>query len=408
MIRSALLLCATILGLACSACTAPTPVAGGPPPPPPPVTCNAGDVNSFVPSKVSVLDAAGGWTPYPSGANPGYGEPPKLLGGLLAANTADDLTQAFSAAPIFFRQQLCGLDSVFVDPTPCSGVDHCSDRSWGYRDPTSGKMYIGLSANGLWPGGTHAPVLTQYETDQLRWQLWRLNGLNWPSGGPYFSSRYGQPFDPGRPLDTDPAVTSAMTVLAALAHELGHVRWYQLNVKIPGSFEYDFSHTLIPCQNDTTTSFFDDSWDYDMWALQPPKWRGAVALEPRLPAHVPAHVSLPSVQATTNPGTPAALGTTLASLYNRGHPWASLLASLTPDHDFVETHVFDVLTRNSTLGDPVAHPYVRSLELIVPVAGGVTVARDVPDDYFNHPAAKAAFVSKVACVAWLNDHIPLR
>jgi hypothetical protein len=99
MIRSALLLCATILGLACSACTAPTPVAGGPPPP---VTCNAGDVNSFVPSKVSVLDAAGGWTPYPSGANPGYGEPPKLLGGLLAANTADDLTQAFSAAPIFF------------------------------------------------------------------------------------------------------------------------------------------------------------------------------------------------------------------------------------------------------------------------------------------------------------------
>lgn len=390
MLRSALLLCAGLLAAACFACAP----AGFPNaavvPPPPPVACNVADPTSFVPSKVAVLDTRAPWNPYP-----GFGDPPILPGAVPTANTADDLTQAFTIAPPFFRQHLCDLEGVFVDPTICSGLDGCSGRSWGYRDPSTGKMYIGASANILWPGGGHAPVLTQYETNLVNWQLSRLDGgLTWGSGGtPYFSSRYGI---------SDPANTSAMTVLAALAHEVGHVRWYQVNVATPGKFDYDFTKYLMPCRSDGTTRFFDEAWDYpDTTALQPPQWRGAVDVVPPSVSHVVP----PQNNELQHPGTVAALRVTLASLHGRRHPWASLLASLSPDHDFVETYVFNVLTYNSVLNDPTNHPYVRSLQLTIPVSGA---ARDIPYDYFKHAGDKAKFVRKVACVAWLNDNLPLR
>jgi len=397
MIRSALLLCAALLAAACFACAqAIVPIGQAPPPPPLAVACNANDASSFVPSKVFVLDTRFGFNPYP-----GFGDPPALLGASPAPSTADDLTQAFGTAPLFFRAQLCALDGVFVDPTPCAGPDQCSTRSWGYRDPRTGKMYIGLSANTLWPSGAHAPLLMKYETDLLNWELSTLNGgLSWgAAGSPYFSSHYGL---------GDPANTSAMTVLAALAHELGHVRWYQVNVSIPGSFNYDFTKYLMPCKSDGTTSFFGEGWDdRDLLALQPPQWRKAVGTDPRDPLHVPTHAMPPQNDKLKHPVNLGDLGQTLAALHDSAHPWASLLASLSPDHDFVETHVFDVLTRNSGFKDPIGHPYVRSLQLTIPVGGG-SVARDVPYDYFNHAGDKAKFVRKVACVAWINDNVPLR
>src|SRR5215510_4443848 len=63
-----------------------------------------------------------------------------------------DLTAAFKAAPPSFKQQLCSLDAVYINPTGCSGYDpstcNVSDQeiaeySWGYRGNPSGR-YIAI------------------------------------------------------------------------------------------------------------------------------------------------------------------------------------------------------------------------------------------------------------------------
>jgi hypothetical protein len=387
MIRYALLLSAALLTALTFACAPPPPpfVAAAPPPPAP--VCDVNNENSFVPSKVFMLDIQQrAYDPTT------FGDPPALAVANLPQNTVNDLTQAFKNAPLFFRQHLCNLNGVFIDPTACSGPDQCSSRSWGFRDPQTGRMYIGLSLNFLWPNGGPAPNLTTYETTLLNWQLGSLDSSlqSWGADGPpYFSSRYAN----------DPADTPAMTVLAALAHELGHVRWYTVNVPVPGSFVYDWKY-LMPCPN-TNKSFFDESWDYpNPQALQQAGyWRYAVDLAPPSVTHADP----PQNNDIQAPGSVAALRYDVARLHNRNHPWASLQASLTPDHDFVETYVFDVLTHNGTV-NPVVVPYVRSLLLTVP---GVGYAPDVPFDYFKNPTRKAKFVRKVSCMGWINQNVPL-
>src|SRR5690349_3505844 len=147
MIRSALLLSAAFLAAACFACAPPPPVAGLPPPPPQKaMSCTASDLSSFVPS-VSILDTTNAYDPNDPDPNKAYGTPPSVANASPTGNIAADLAAAFAAAPDFFRRHLCSLDGVYIDPTPCTGLDGCAARSWGFRDPKSGKMYIGLSQN---------------------------------------------------------------------------------------------------------------------------------------------------------------------------------------------------------------------------------------------------------------------
>jgi hypothetical protein len=394
MIRNALLLCAALLAAVCSACAPPPPpIVAAPPPPPPLQVCDVNNENSFIPSKVFMLNVQqGAYDPTT------FGDPPAVAIANLPSSTVNDLTQAFKNAPLFFRQHLCNLNGVFIDPTACSGPDQCSLRSWGFRDPRSGRMYIGVSQNFLWPGGAPASRLTEYETTLLQWQLASLDtGLqSWGTDGPpFFSSRYDDPVH----NVSDPGNTSAMTVLAALAHELGHVRWYTVNVPVPGSFTYDWKY-LIPCPN-TNQSFFDESWDYpDSGALQQTTyWRYPLDVAPSSVSHLddPQNANIKA------PGSVAALRYDVARLHNVNHPWASLQASLTPDHDFVETYVFNVLTHNGKLNPP-ASPYVQSLLLTVP---GIGYSPDVPYDYFTKPNKKAKFVRKVSCIDWINQNVPL-
>jgi hypothetical protein len=388
MTRSARLLFAAALAALCFACAPPPPAIVGPPVRT--ALCNVNDANSFV-RGVSILDTSTGYNP-----NGAYGVPPRVVGASLTGNVAADLAAAFSVAPGFFRQHLCDLDGIYIDPTPCSGLDGCSTHSWGFRDPASGRLYIGLSQNALWANGNPAPVLTDYETELLNWQLASLNqqsGLTWGSvGPPYFSSRY----DPN-----DPANTSAMTALAALAHELGHVRWYELNVSMPGKYNYDFSRTLMPCR-DGSTYFFDQSWLYGIsqYYLWPPQWRYATDV----PGPGVSHMDFPQISDLQRPGSAAGWRYNVAALLNgRSHPWVSLTASLTPDHDFIETYVFTVLTDNGTVNPPV-QPYVQSLLLTVP---GFGFSPDIPYDYW-HKRGDQRLARKIGCVADLNAAVPLR
>ena len=82
-----------------------------------------------------------------------------------------DLTQAFNAAPDFFKKQLCTLTKIYIDRTGCSGYEPSTctatpgEALWGFRafDSTgnSAGEFIGTWL-GLWQQG-HAPVLSRLE-----------------------------------------------------------------------------------------------------------------------------------------------------------------------------------------------------------------------------------------------------
>jgi hypothetical protein len=392
MIRTALLLCAGLLAAACFACVqAPIkPLATGP-------TCPT-DNSPFL-SHVAMLQ-----TPY----DPASFSAPSSSAASLTQAMIDDLTGAFQLAPLFFQQHLCNLDKIFIDPTACGDDNACRARSWGFRDFT-GHQYIGISSS-LWLQG-NAPLFFDYMTGQLRLLLNQSVAIGsapptWgASNPPYFTSQIGQ--DPSNPsVINDPANTSAMTTLAALAHELGHVRWYVATVPaLNGMYHgpYNFQQYLIPCQTDTA-SFFRDSWRYynnnTAYLQTPNSWRRFAAPGDDLTLNHPTQPK--NIHQITRPGTIWNLANNLATIYATYQPWASLQAWLAPDEDFVETYVFDVLTKNAQL--PTHPPVVQSLQLQIPFLNP-PAAGDVPWDYFNNRAAKANFVRKVDCVDWTSQNL---
>jgi hypothetical protein len=379
MTRSALLLSAVALTVACFACAqgqAPLVAlplgqsAAGP-------ICRVDDPQSFV-DAVQLLPAS--YNPNgnqrPVGSRYGW---PKAV--------SDDLKNAFSKAPPFFRQHLCGLDGIYIscptnNPNVCdfTGTAGFFAGAWGFRsrghdDP--GKTYIALSA-GLWPSAHSAPTLSDYETQVL---------ISFPGSA-------GSKVYIATPND------SWMTVLAALAHEVGHVRWTLTTRQTPGS-RYDF-RSLIQCPRG---DFFAD-WTYnrnnpDHPHLQPRRgWRNFGDRSNEAPPNEPVldHV---------NPPTFAALNLTpadsLYQLYQAYQPWPSLFGAQTPDEDFVETYVMAVLTGYAYVpnGPPSFSGPLTSLALQIPGYTGPTISNkwaDVPRDLraFNKPV----LANKMSCISY--------
>jgi hypothetical protein len=160
-----------------------------------------------------------GWNPDPM--NPA-GPPPQLPTGPVA-NTgfASLLISAFQLAPPAFQIRLCKLDSIFVNGAPCNDFGSCMASSWGYRASVDKSTHIAISA-GLWgltcPEGIQANPYPYhcFESDLLKALL---DQLAWSSSG-------GAP--PPQYAANPDADSTGMTILAALAHEVGHVRWYEL------------------------------------------------------------------------------------------------------------------------------------------------------------------------------------
>src|SRR5215472_4843030 len=185
MIRSAPLFCAATLMAACFACA---PVPPPPPPSPPPspsprpLVCNVVANVGMLPASFDPTDANS--TPVATGPAP--------------SSFQADIQAAYTSAPLF-QNQLCGLDGIFLTPGP---------QSWGYRNRNDGKRYIALSTT-LWSGNPPtALALDQYEN--------RVFGppLSWTAQ-----------IDTASPPIYLPATPNNAAILAALAHEFGHVLW---------------------------------------------------------------------------------------------------------------------------------------------------------------------------------------
>jgi hypothetical protein len=298
MIRSALRLCGGMIAALCLACAPAepnsnisplTPVAAAPPAPACAFTHIAMVSATFDPSNAND-------TPVPAGSIPAYAQ--------------RDLTAAFNLAPAFFQKQLCGLDGIFIAP---------AGDSWGFRNINDGKRYLALSM-GLWKGGA-APSFSAYENGVVHRLLNGWTGLNHPGKG------------------SEPSDAPAVTILAALAHEYGHILFYDTFVNPRGSAP---NYGAFCGGN-----FYGDSWQ--SLPNVPNIWRSYGDV---VGTHKTDDVQVQEIlNAAPRPGGPdnrgaGALLRRLYGLHGTNAPvgrWASFFASFSPDEDFVETFKLFVL-----------------------------------------------------------------
>src|SRR5215469_3270770 len=265
-----------------------------------------------------------------------------------------DLTAAFNAAAAF-QQELCGLDVIFIDPTGCAPPtppnsydpntcnltpDQIADRSWGLRLFSSGtdfgRRYIALSL-GLWNNKSGslwscqgsrtvcAPPFTTYQTALIRTLLSRLdtNAVNWKSQLPEFVSASPN--------------TGVVTVLAALAHEFGHVHWYDAFVTVPGDQNANESNS---CKG---SKFYPPN----SWSGRPPSNRWVTFGKTRDQTGNRKQALKPLID-DLHVGPPfAPAGDDLYKIFTNKN-WIDALAVVSPDEDFVETQEFVVLMNASS------------------------------------------------------------
>jgi hypothetical protein len=282
-----------------------------------------------------------------------------------------DIKNAFAAAPQKFRRDLCKLDGVFVDQRPCSS--NCTmANAWGFRNPVSKKRYIGLPL-GLWTNdSTSAPKFSVYETGLLTQVILALEqqygypSKVWPSAPPVFRTATSRGSSP--PVDID---TSTTTVLAALAHEFGHILWYD---QLKGSgVSYDPSSF---CIDSTAQGFFDVAWQR---VSTPPQW-----LPFSVGADVHTGVKTDELLKAIAGNNADAAATLLNALFSddaganaSSGVWSSFFATVSPSEDFAETFKFYIVSHPRVNG---SNP-ITSMPLAISGASGVSYTPDVFADF---------------------------
>jgi hypothetical protein len=325
MFRSAHLLCGTIFMAACFACAPLPPPA--PPLPPAPITLGTCAGGSTFLSHVSLLAA---------GYNPrNLGTPPANSSGQLTTQEQTDLNNAFIASPPRFQKALCNLDGIYIDPS--------NVHSWGFRNPGTGKRYVGLSQAALW-GGTGqspAPKYSDSETSLIQQVLGTI-GAPWPTSTntipnpPSFSAAENvSPSGVVRSVDT-----SAMTVLAALAHEYGHILWFDLIKGNPLVLSYDPAKFCRSNPKVAGNGFFDSSWQT---VHQPPDYLDFAELPP-IDKHYNGLILTQDLINTINGQQWSTAANYLNLFYspdtlnnssNENGVWPSLFGSISPEEEFV-------------------------------------------------------------------------
>jgi hypothetical protein len=315
-----------------------------------------------------------------------------------------DLAEAFIIAPPFFVQQLCHLDGIFINTNHCTtflnnqggpvcagaSTQQITEDSWGYREgpwqfapgspPPPGTpaahygRYIALSAGPWNQANQHAPSYSNYAQTLLQ-QL-----LPWADTSP-----------PSYSTNTA-ADTSAMAVLASLAHEFGHVLWYDTFRPTPGG-SYDFNTF---CRG----TFFRNTWRS---VDPPPMWRefGEIQNEHAPPDIDISDIALAIARHSIRPGH---AGDLLHEILKRGAHWASPFAAFSPDEDFIETYTLYVLTK--------ANPALTSLKNTITGATDGTCSKqpggicqdDVPSDLTGN--YKPELRRKLDCIANLVNPNP--
>jgi hypothetical protein len=326
-------------------------------------------------------------------------QPPTTNGYASAFNRAtnsaitDDLTNAFTNAPEFFKTDICKLSGIYISPADCSSATtayNCTATdsgayanftgAWGLRSRAQTdrrSKYISISA-ALWPGGASARPLSEYETALLSpFMIWL-----------------------GPTIQTANPNNSWMTVMAALAHELGHVRFVEEAVPNGAGSDYDFS-ALHQCVINGTPDFFQ-YWNYkNDQELRPPHYWRQFNDKSNDDGKPIDHVNSPLLfsQLYNSSYFGSSLNRFLYQLYLSTQPWATLFGAQTPDEDFVETYVMAVLTGYIYRNDSFTAGLLSSLPITIPKQTDGSVDSqyaDVPRDLVNRN--KPSLRDKIRCI----------
>jgi hypothetical protein len=186
--------------------------------------------------------------------------------------------------------------------------------------------------------------------------------LGW--NAPYYESAIPDDFNP--------------VLLAALAHELGHVKWYETFVSSPGG-PHNFRQF---CDGN-----FFDAWRGG-WSVVhvPPKWRELLTPAGRRRPNAvqdthkdpPQTADIDRAIADNNFDGNSGAGALLDQIYKPDAPWANFFASTAPDEDFVETYKLKVLVN--------ADNRLQSLQLVIPT--NPSYRKNVGDKIDNGLAVK--------------------
>ena len=381
MIRSAILICAGIIVAACFACVPapPSPMATSGSRPLPVTSPTCPDGSAFLSHVQLVL---GGYDPSSNYGNP----PPAGIGTPIDASStyAPALADAFQLAPTAFQSRLCGLTAIYINgPANCGSLAACDSNSWGYRPgsaPT--QAYVAISA-----------------------ALWNLTCPN--SKGPYlFSCFEGDLFDAA--LNLPASNTQAprhghansdadnfyMTILAALAHEVGHVRWYQvMNPTNPGTQNYD-PNTF--CTSGGQPGFFTYSWyGWQGKVTVPPYWLG-FAERDSIDQHLSGDSDIGTIDKYVQNNDLKHAAPLIDKLYQSGDPWPSFFSAVSPEEDFVETYKFYVLT-NVQDNKITGYGHLKSLPTTI-YGEASPFNENIPVDYFS-TSGKPNLHNKTSCIA---------
>jgi hypothetical protein len=304
---------------------------------------------------------------------------------------APALESAFRLAPQAFQNTLCDprLRRIYVNgPMTCSRFIDCEHNSWGYRSYTDYTTYVAISA-GLWklpcPGHT-SYVYHCFETDLL-------NGL----------LGYNNPLNPQLAFANSEADNFDMTILAALAHEIGHARWYQVMSPDGPAFNKNKQPNYDP-NGFCGGAFFYDSWGGPVGA--PPPWREFGQISPDLHRAQPQDAialirrNLETYRQHHEERILAVTANTLDKLYQAKSPWASYFASISPDEDFVETYKLYILT-NAQDGIITNEGPLRSLKFELNIGSNPPYNENIPLDYVY--GRKQILSQKMHCIANVID-----
>jgi hypothetical protein len=341
MIRSALILSATLLAAVCFACVLPPPAPGA-------VhgltTTACSSANTPAENAAAFANkAANGYLTSPAAIYPGAPLP-----------VSSALPQPGSGTPDYSQ----GLMNAFLA------------ASTAFRKPNTPNGRIVALSTGLWNEASYS----SYETDLTRSLLPSNVVVNY-SNASYCSS----------PTVCNSIDTPTIALLAALAHEVGHIAWY---FQVPSSSPTSF------CGGNFFTGWVAST------VTPPPQWRDLLSAAARDQirsngngkwpyVHQPHSPQIDSID-HPGPGDQAAGKSVYALLYNGTppsypQPWASFFAALSPDEDFVETYKFAVLT---TAAVPL-----NSVAIAVQGYGTANIAQDYSAG--NRPD----LTTKVGCVS---------
>ena len=388
MIKLDLMVLSVMLAAACSACTQ----AASPPAPPPIETTSAPTAVANCHTGPNLQDPflAHVHVLQPNFSPTSHNQSPPIdNSAVLNQDVGADLTAAFNAAPPSFQRQLCKLDGIYIDPTGCSGNDpttcnlsdtDIANHSWGYRKYTSTGStgeYIAVSL-ALWkndpkqpwscPGSQKvcSPPFHIYKTRLIQALL------------PMLSKKAGDLPKHTKAIPND----NALTVLATLAHETGHVLWWDTFV-VPGK----------PTTHNTTTFckalYPQGNWQNSVVDIPTNRWIAFGQTRNIL------HADISTVQFYYDELNLPQAGAALHNKIYSSKNWASGLAAFSPDEDFVESFELYVLVSAKTP--------LTSSQIQINGAGGPYL-----DDIPASLTKSSILGQKLQCFGPLPQRIPSR